>query len=242
MASLALPDAPGCSPGEASVSESSSSSSSSTQDTTGTTPEDPATQKTLSERLHFPTRQDMTIEPGHIAPPLSARGKVVLTLKESFTLFSTLGWAASAGYTQLTNGSPNYGTDSGAFGERLGTTALTNTSEDILSNALFAPLFHEDPRYYKLGRKHSIGKRAVYAATRTLVSKTDSGRTTPNFSLLAGNLAGSALTNAYYPPLNHGVVETAKTFGTSIGGSAIGFTLTEFLDDLLGAAHLRMLE
>ncbi|MDQ2833918.1 MAG: hypothetical protein M3Y50_09270, partial [Acidobacteriota bacterium] len=146
------------------------------------------------------------------------------------------------GYTHLTNGSPNYGTDSGAFGERLGTTALTNTSEDILSNAVFAPLLHEDPRYYKLGRQHRFGKRLGYAVTRILISKTDSGRTTPNFSLLAGNLAGAALTNTYYPQINHGAAATANTFGTSLGGSAIGFTLTEFLADVLDSAHLQVLE
>ena len=167
---------------------------------------------------------------------------MVLGLGQSFTVFSLVGWAASAGYSQLTNGTPNYGTDSGAFGMRLGATALRATSQNIIGNAFFAPLFHEDPRYYKLGNGHNPVKRILYAATRAIVTKTDNGSPTPNFSLLAGNLAGAALTNTYYPEINQGYVQTAKIFGSSVGGAAIGFVVDEFLYDALDYAHLQRLK
>jgi hypothetical protein len=166
----------------------------------------------------------------------------VLGLRESFTLFSVIGWTASAGYSQLINGSPNYGTDSGAFGERLGAASVRLISQNIFGNAIFAPVFRTDPRYYKMGPGHNIVRRALYAATRTLITKSDDGRTQPNYSLLSGNLAGAALTNAYYPSTNRGFTETAKTFGNSLGGSAVGFVVTEFLDEALTFAHLQKLE
>jgi hypothetical protein len=196
----------------------------------------------LRHRHYIASRTDITIEPGQTAPSLTPQDKVSLGLKESFTLFSVVGWLASAGYSHVTNGSPNYGTDSGAFGERLGATALRNTSEHILSNAVFAPIFHDDPRYYKMGPGHNVVKRTLYAATRTLITKADDGRPRPNYSLLSGNLVGSILTNAYYPSPNQGFGQTAKTFGTSVGGSALGFIVTEFLDDALDIVHLKKLE
>jgi hypothetical protein len=229
---LTLPDSPGFSSSSVTPAESSNSNEGLTEYSYAFIP-------TPKLRVTLPTRRDMTILPGQTAPSLTDHNKVVLGLKESVTIFSVLGWASSAGYSHLTNGSPNYGTDKGAFGERLGATALRNVSENIFSVSLFAPLLHEDPRYYKMGKDNSLLKRTLYAATRPLITRTDDGRSTANFSLLAGNLFGAALTDAYYPPTNRGASQTFRTFGTSVGGSAFGFVVTEFLDDALVLAHLK---
>jgi hypothetical protein len=90
-------------------------------------------------------------------------------------------------------------------------------------------LLHEDPRYYRLGSGHRTALRVLYAATRPLITRSDDGRTLPNFALIAGNLAGSALTNAYYPAANRGVKQTFITFGTGLGGAAVGNGIAEFL-------------
>jgi hypothetical protein len=182
---------------------------------------------------------DGVIRSSEQAPSLTARDKFLMGAKNTATPFSIAGWFISSGYSHLTNGPPNYGTDKGAYGERLGAAALRGSSEGFFSTAVMANVFHEDPRYYQMGRGHSIGKRVVYAATRVFVTKSDSGKTTPNLALLSGNLAGAALTNAYYPPLNHGVSQTMMTFGSSLGGSALGFGANEFLNDALRLAHLK---
>jgi hypothetical protein len=111
-----------------------------------------------------------------------------------------------------------------------------------MSESIFAPVFHEDPRYYVMGKGHNFFKRAIYAGTRVIITRTDDGHTTPNFSLLAGDAAGAALTTTYYPPANTSFSEGAKTFGGSLGGSALGFVVTEFLDDALHFVHLRKAE
>jgi len=227
-ARLSLPDAPGFS------TSATGDESSSSNDLVGV-----AYPLSMNEDISLPTRRDMTILPGETSHPLTSHQKVTLGLRESVSIFSILGWSASAGYSHLVNNSPNYGTDKAAFGERLGATALRNVSENIFSVSLFAPLLHEDPRYYELGSGHNVVKRVVYAASRSLITRTDNGHSTVNFSLLAGNMLGSALTNAYYPERNRGFGQTMQTFGTSIGGSAFGFVVTEFLDDALVAAHLK---
>jgi len=181
----------------------------------------------------------MTIEPDVIAEPMSVTTKIVAGLKNSVTFFSATGWVASAGWTQLTNGSPNFGTDKGAFGRRLGSAATRNISESIFTDSLFASVFHEDPRYYVMGKGHRFFRRVIYAATRAVITRTDSGRTTPNFALLAGNAAGAALTVTYYPAKNTTFSEVAQTFGGSIGGSALGFGITEFLGDAFELVHLK---
>jgi hypothetical protein len=240
---LSLPDAPVASSsreGELAKDSSDSSLDDSSLDSDMQTA-GAATSGTRANRRRFAQRTDITIEPGQVAPRLTAQDKISIGLKQSFTLFSLAGWLSSAGYSQLTNGSPNYGTDSGAFGERLGATALRSTTQNIFTNAVFAPLFHEDPRYYELGRGHKFFDRVFHAVIRPLVTKSDDGRSRPNYSLLSGDLAGAILTNAYYPSRNRGFGQTTATFGTSLGGSAVGYVVTEFMGDALRAVHLEKL-
>jgi LysM repeat protein len=230
-----LPDSPGFTRSTLDAASSSSIDDAADAD-------DPASTPAPKPHHKIATHHDITVEPGETVHTLSAHEKVRLGLVQSFTLFSVVGWTTSAGYSHLVNGSPNYGTDSGAFGMRLGATALRNTSQNIMSNAVFAPIFHQDPRYYKMGSGHNFAKRAIYAATRAIITRSDDGALQPNYSLLSGNLAGAALTNTYYPTMNQGFTETAKTFGTSVGGSAVGFVVSEFLYDALDFAHLQKLE
>jgi hypothetical protein len=190
-------------------------------------------------RTKHSARFAWAIAPDEMAQPMSAHDKIVGSLTHSVSLFSATGWLSSAGWAQLTNGIPNYGTDKGAFGQRLGTAAIHGTSNGIFSNSIFAPVFHEDPRYYIMGRGNNFFKRAIYATTRTMITRTDDGHATPNFALWAGNAAGAALTVTYFPAKNTTSTEVVKTFGTSLGGSAVGFFVREFLGDALGFAHLK---
>jgi hypothetical protein len=179
------------------------------------------------------------VNPGEVAQPMTVRDKVLGGMANSVSVYSATGWLAAAGWEQLWNDSPNYGTDAGAFGQRLGAAAMRGVSEGVFSNSLFAPLFHEDPRYYVMGAGHPFFKRLVYAGTRVLITRTDSGHQTPNFSLIAGNAAGSALTIPYYPAKNTTFSEVAQTFGGSIGGSALGFVVDEFIVDALIDLHIK---
>jgi len=202
---LQLPDSPG-----AMISSSVNSS----QDTPDA-PENPGEPQAApsaqppNARTKHSAHLAMTIAPNEIAQPMSVHDKIVGGAKDSVSLFAATGWIASAGWTQLTNGSPNYGTDKGAYGQRLGAAALRNISEDIIGDCLFAPILHEDPRYYIMGRGNNFFKRAIYAATRTIVTRTDSGHATPNIALLAGDAAGAAITVTYYPAKNTTFKEVA---------------------------------
>ena len=175
----------------------------------------------------------MIIAPDEIADPMTVHDKVVSGFKDSVSPSSAAGWLSTAGWQHLRNSSPNYGTDAGAFGQRLGAATIRATSEGLFRESVFAPLFHEDPRYYIMGKGHPFSKRLVYAATRSIITRTDSGHATPNFARLAGDAAASALTIPYYPAQNTTFSAVASTFGGSLGGSALSFVVDEFLVDAL---------
>jgi hypothetical protein len=233
-ASLTLPDEPGLLRASSSLDAAPlSAESTDGQSTSGSAKNATATGATLPEA----SRTQRVIQPGQAAPALNVGGKALFGLRDAFSLFAGVGWLASAGWDQAINGSPNYGTDRGAFGERLGAAAIRDTSETLVGDCVLAPLLHEDPRYYRMGPSHNFFVRLVYAGTRPIITRTDGGRLSPNFAELGGDLAGSALTNTYYPPLNHGVTQTMETLGGSVGGSAVGDVVSEFLTDFVGLFH-----
>jgi hypothetical protein len=172
------------------------------------------------------------IEPDQDAPALTSGDKARLGLRNAFSPAAALGWFVVAGYEQVTNGSPNYGTDRGAFGRRLGDAAILDVSEDILSDSVMSPILREDPRYYRLGPTHSFFVRVIYAGTRPLITRTDSGHTTINFAVITGTMGGDALTNLYYPQANRAPGQTMETFGGSMAGSALADLVAEFYGDL----------
>jgi hypothetical protein len=235
-----LPDAPSA------VAESSSSSSAAS--TSSAEPADGQSSflnrfdllKSDDEQAkHMASKTTKKILPNQLAPQLTAGDKVKFGLVNGISFYSVGGWLISAGYDHLTDGAPNYGVDSGAFGERLGAAAAHGYSEEILIESVMAPILHQDPRYYQWGRSHTILHRGLYAASRTLITRNDDGRPAPNYSMIGGNLMAAALTNAYYPEVNRSFGETASTFGSSMGGAALSFLVKEFIGDALEAAHLK---
>ncbi len=182
---------------------------------------------------------DKYILPGQIAPPLTPSDKVLLGLKDAFSPFSLVSITVETGYSHLTNSSPNYGTNRTAFAQRFGAIAVRHTSEGLFTDCVMANVFHEDPRYYQLGRGHNVFARTAYAATRVIVTRTDSGRATPNLALLSGYAGAAAMTNLYYPQVNRGFNQTAQTFGGILEGAALGNLVSEFLDDTLQFVHLK---
>jgi hypothetical protein len=193
-------------------------------------------------RTQVTSRYDKYIDTQEIAPPLAPRDKVILSLRATVTPLQFLSIVSAAGWEHLENSSPNYGTNSEAFAQRVGAAALRRTSGLLLSDGVFAPLLHEDPRYYQLGPQHSVVARTTYAISRVFVTRKDDGGATPNLSLFFGNAATTALTNAYYPQSNRSFKQTAEDYGGSFGGAAFGLVVREFLDQALYGAHLKKKE
>jgi hypothetical protein len=145
---------------------------------------------------------------GYTAQPITTKDKVIIGARDLYSPFSFLGELASAGYAHVTNGEPNYGTDKGAFGERLGAAVLRDSSEGVFTDMVFAPLLHEDPRYFAEGPTYNVFHRALYAVTRPLITRTDSGKSSVNGAMLIGYAVASAASYSYYPKINQNFHDT----------------------------------
>ncbi|AEU34564.1 hypothetical protein [Granulicella mallensis] len=190
------------------------------------------------ESTHVASTLTKNIPAGWTAQPLTTRQQVVLGIHNLYSPRGIAGMVFAAGYSQLANGQPNYGSDTDAFKKRLGAVVLRDTTESLFADAILAPMLHEDSRYYVQGPQHNFFYRIAYAASRPLITRTDSGDSTVNGSLLLGYAASSVLTNASYPSINRNFHDTASTYGGSLGGAALGFLLNEFHDEVLQTLHL----
>jgi len=196
-------------------------------------------QKKAANNAHESARYSKYIPSGWTAQPITAHDKVILGLRDLYSPLDFLAMFASAGYAHVTNGEPNYGTDRGAFGERLGAAAIRETSQGLFTDTVFAPLLHQDPRYYIEGSQYGFIHRVLYAGTRPIITRNDSGKSAINASMLLGYAAASGLSYTYYPQINKNFHDTAATYGGSLGGAALGFLVSEFSDDLLKFVHLK---
>jgi len=162
--------------------------------------------------------------------PISVEHKFVIGLKDSFD-YPLLGLAAVlAGEGQLTNSHPEFGQGWAGYGRRIGTGYADEVIGNMMTESIFPSLLHEDPRYFRRGYG-GIWSRTFYAATRVLVTRTDSGGTRFNFSEVVGNGVGSAISNLYYPDTRT-VGDNLEKTGEQIGIDAISQILKEFWPDI----------
>jgi hypothetical protein len=186
---------------------------------------------------------DRYVEPYETAQHLTRTQSMLFGFHQSISPYFLVTILAAAGYEQAANSAPNYGTNIGSYGERLGAAAVRNTSQSVFADSLMAPLLHQDPRFYIQGTRHSVFERVVYAATRVVVTRSsDDGHLMPNYSEIAGYAEAAALTNAYYPDVNVGFGQTARSLGGSLLGVAVSNVVREFLPDILRTAHLQRFE
>lgn len=172
------------------------------------------------------------------APPQTVNDKIIMGLRETVTPYAVIGWFISAGWAHLIDGSPNYGTNSEAFAQRLGASAALAASRGIFIDSVLAPVFHQDTRYYQLGKGHKFINRVIYAGTRPIIGRTDSGRSIPNYAFIIGTAGSSGLSVTYYPEQNTSGSQVAQTFGTSLGGAALSNLISEFGGDIIQKLHL----
>lgn len=241
-----LPDAPGFSEpiADAPISTAAPSALVSSSRATPADP-DPSSPSPAADPLagkfvppRYATKYDKYIDAGEIAPSLTARDKFLLGARATVTPFTLMSVLTSAGLEQARNSSPNYGSHLTAFGQRIGASAARDGTETIFTDSFLSPLLHEDPRYFQLGKGHSILDRTFYAVSRVFVVKRDDGRLQANYALFGGYIGSIALTNVYYPQINRGFTQNAESFGGALGGAAFSLVFREFLSDGLQAAHL----
>jgi hypothetical protein len=165
-------------------------------------------------------------------PALSTREKFYLAAQDSVVDYSSYTWAGIlAGQAMLLNSDPELGRGIKGYGRYYWRTFTDGVSGTFFTEAIVPAITREDPRYYTLG-EGGFFRRMRYAISRTFVTKTDSGGSSFNWSEVAGNGLEAGLSNAYYPPEERGLSQTALNWGTQMESAVLNHVFQEFWPDI----------
>jgi hypothetical protein len=193
----------------------------------------PVTDETSNARILGVIPNFLTVEdPQQKVTPLTVKQKFGLFAKETFDPFTVVSSAAGAALSQIDNDDPKYGHGGGPYAQRFGAAIADVTTQNFFSDAVMASLLHEDPRYFRRGPEFGTWYRVGYALSRVVITRTDAGKQTFNYSGMLGMGLGIGLSNAYYPDSSVNGEEVATRFGTSLIASALGNLLPEFWPDV----------
>lgn len=170
-------------------------------------------------------------------PAQSPKEKFAGFAEDSFDYSSFIFVGLLSGVSQLQGSTPEFHTGPPAYARYYWHNFADQTDENLWVGFLLPVALHEDARYYTLGsgtgEKHNgFVKRAGYAFSRILVTRTDSGGSNFNFSEVIGSGAASGISNLYYPGSNRTWTKTGQRWALNVGIDGATFIFKEFWPDI----------
>src|SRR6202047_5217769 len=164
-------------------------------------------------------------------PPLTAREKYALALEDSVD-YSSFVWSGMlAGQSMALRAYPEFHNGVAGYSRYYWRAFADQASGSFFTEALVPVMTHEDPRYYTLGHG-GFFRRAGYALSRLVVTKTDSGGRSFNYSEIVGNGMEAGLANFYYPPEERSLRNTAVNWVSQLEAASINNIIREFWPDI----------
>src|ERR1044071_6772653 len=115
--------------------------------------------------------------------PITAKHKFYIAFKGSFDYPVYLLSGAFAALYQLEDQDPSFGQGLKGYGKRMAASYGDQATGNMMTEAIFPSLLHEDPRYFRMGAGHgTTWQRTRYALTRVFVVRTDKGKWDFNYS------------------------------------------------------------
>jgi hypothetical protein len=184
-----------------------------------------------TDRMFWVVPNFAAVSAGAQLPPLTSRGKFVLAMHDCLD-YSGFTWTAVlAGQALAMRADPELGTGVKGYARYYWRTFADGVSGTFFTEAIVPAITHEDPRYYTMGHG-GFFRRMGYALSRSVVTKTDSGGTSFNWSEVGGNLLEAGLSNAYYPPEERGLRQTARDWGAQMESAVLNNIAKEFWPDI----------
>jgi hypothetical protein len=193
VAATAIPDAPTPSPGPEGQQSPSAPATSSAP--AGTTNPDEGRQ---TKRILYIVPNFRAVSAGAKLPPQSVKEKFKTGALDSFDYSAFIFVGIQAGIAQATNSYPAFHQGAAGYGRYYWHTFADQTDENLWVEGILPVVLRQDSRYYTLGKGGFI-KRGFYAVTRTVITRTDSGRETFNASEIFGAGAAASISSLYYP-------------------------------------------
>ena len=173
--------------------------------------------------------------------PLTPRQKYILAYHQTVDFSAHIGNAFQAALQQASDGQPHYGQGWGPYAQRFGAAEADQVTSAFFIFGLLPHVLKEDPRYFRK-RYGSPWSRIRYAATRTVITRTDAGGRTFNTPQVLGQLLQQGISTAYYPEQDRSASGVFEDWGINLAYNSAYNILKEFYPDFLRLVSRRRRE
>jgi hypothetical protein len=164
--------------------------------------------------------------------PLTTREKYTLAWHQMADFSAHFGNAFQSMLAQASDGQPHFGQGWDSYAARFGASEGDQITSSLFIFGVYPAVFKQDPRYFRRGTG-SAWWRVKYSASRTFITRTDSGRSAFNTSQVLGQLTQAGISNAYYPAADRGAKGTFEDCGIGLAYTSGYNVLKEYYPDLL---------
>ena len=164
--------------------------------------------------------------------PLTPREKYILAYHQTVDFSAHIGNAFQAALQQASDGQPHYGQGWGPYAQRFGAAEADQVTSAFFIFGLLPHVLKDDPRYFRK-RYGSPWSRIRYAATRTVITRTDAGGRTFNTPQVLGQLLQQGISTAYYPDQDRSASGVFEDWGINLAYNSAYNILKEFYPDFL---------
>ncbi len=175
------------------------------------------------------------VSAGAIPPPPTPKEAFKIATQNSFDYSSFIFVGITSAIAEGNNAHPALGKGIGGFGQYYWRGFVDKTDGNYMVIFLMPTIFHQDERYYSMGEGPFL-KRAVYAASRVLITPNYEGRNGFNTSEILGRAAAQGISASYYPAGDRSAGDLAEKYGWAIGRDALTNVFREFWPDI--ATHV----
>ena len=171
------------------------------------------------------------VSAGTLPPPPTPKQSFMIATNNSFDYSAFL----FNGFTSLeaiaSDAHPELGKGIAGYGRYYWRGFLDRTDGNYFVIFILPTILHQDERYYAMG-KGGFLKRAIYSASRILITPNYEGHNTFNTSEVFGRGIAQAVSISYYPSQSRTAGSVAKKYGFAIGRDALTNVFREFWPDI----------
>jgi hypothetical protein len=187
--------------------------------------------------LIYPYQRFLT---SNIVIPMTWQQKGYLALHD---LADPVNFGTILGISAITVGTdPHsaYGPGLKGFAKSVGVSYTQDATGQFFGAFAIPVIARQDPRYFRMPHA-PFGKRLVYSISRTVVSRSDSGQSMPNYATLLNYPIGAELSNFYVPGISTNGASTVARIFTGYALDPVNNLINEFLPDVASHVHIRII-
>jgi len=162
---------------------------------------------------------------------MDAREKFRLFVDQQIDPINFVGAAFDAAQAQADWDDAPFGQGATGYSKRFAASVADSATGDFFGVFLYPAIFHQDPRYYRLGQG-PVKVRILHALEHRFVAVSDSGHPMFNFSEWFGTVSSKTVSNLYHPGNPRGFGPTVNRVGFSVANDMAWDVLREFWPEI----------